>query len=33
MERVVGDFNRPNLRLQVIQAHRMAEKNEQLIKL
>jgi ATP-dependent DNA helicase RecQ len=33
MERVVGDFNRPNLRLQVIQAHRLAEKNEQLIRL
>jgi ATP-dependent DNA helicase RecQ len=33
MERVVGDFNRPNLRLQVIQAHRMAEKDAQLIKL
>jgi ATP-dependent DNA helicase RecQ len=33
MERVVGDFNRPNLRLQVIQAHRLAEKDEQLIRL
>jgi ATP-dependent DNA helicase RecQ len=33
MERVVGDFNRPNLRLQVIQAHRMAEKDAQVIKL
>jgi ATP-dependent DNA helicase RecQ len=33
MERVVGDFNRPNLRLQVIQAHRMAEKDAQLLKL
>ena len=33
MARVVGDFNRPNLRLQVIQAHRTAEKDAQLIKL
>ncbi len=33
MGRVVGDFNRPNLRLQVIQAHRMTEKNAQLIRL
>ena len=33
MARVVGDFNRPNLQLQVIQAHRPAEKNEQLIRL
>ena len=33
MERVVGDFNRPNLRLQVIQANRLAEKNEQLMRL
>jgi ATP-dependent DNA helicase RecQ len=33
MARVVGDFNRPNLRLQVIQAHRLAEKDAQLIKL
>ena len=33
MERVVGDFNRPNLRLQVIQAHRLAEKDAQLIRL
>jgi ATP-dependent DNA helicase RecQ len=33
MERVVGDFNRPNLRLQVIQAHHLAGKDEQLIKL
>src|SRR5882724_3490823 len=31
MERIVGDFNRPNLRLQVIQAHRMTEKDVQLI--
>ena len=33
MERVVGDFNRPNLGLQVIQAHRMTEKDAQLIRL
>jgi ATP-dependent DNA helicase RecQ len=33
MERVVGDFNRPNLRLQVIQAYRLADKDEQLIRL
>jgi ATP-dependent DNA helicase RecQ len=33
MARVVGDFNRPNLRLQVIQTHRLAEKDAQLITL
>jgi ATP-dependent DNA helicase RecQ len=33
MERVVGDFNRPNLRFQVIKTNRLEEKDAQLIRL
>jgi len=33
MERIIGDFNRPNLRFEVIQLHRREEKEARLIKL